>query len=97
MLSCCEGEDPLIVPEVRRPPEPEAVPRRGGCGSPSQARGPVGDGQELLGLLDKPGALWPSVGTSVTFPRSALDRVLLWLPMTDPSCYQDGGLTHFSI
>ncbi|XP_032504197.1 fibulin-2 isoform X4 [Phocoena sinus] len=28
MLSCCEGEDPLIVPEVRRPPEPEAVPRR---------------------------------------------------------------------
>lgn len=30
MLSCCEGEDPLIVPEVRRPPEPEAAPRRGG-------------------------------------------------------------------
>lgn len=29
MLSCCEGEDPLIVPEVRRPPEPEAIPRRG--------------------------------------------------------------------
>lgn len=28
MLSCCEGEDPLIVPEVRQPPEPEAVPRR---------------------------------------------------------------------
>lgn len=28
MLSCCEGEDPLIVPEVRRPPEPEAAPRR---------------------------------------------------------------------
>lgn len=28
MLSCCEGEDPLIVPEVRRPPEPEATPRR---------------------------------------------------------------------
>uniref|UniRef100_A0A452QXT9 Fibulin-2 n=1 Tax=Ursus americanus TaxID=9643 RepID=A0A452QXT9_URSAM len=28
MLSCCEGEDPLIVPEVRRPPEPEAIPRR---------------------------------------------------------------------
>ncbi|XP_046528475.1 fibulin-2 isoform X3 [Equus quagga] len=28
MLSCCEGEDPLIVPDVRRPPEPEAVPRR---------------------------------------------------------------------
>ncbi|NIG58572.1 fibulin-2 isoform X3 [Pontoporia blainvillei] len=28
MLSCCEGEDPLIVPEVRRPPEPEAVPQR---------------------------------------------------------------------
>uniref|UniRef100_A0A8C9KTZ2 Fibulin-2 n=1 Tax=Panthera tigris altaica TaxID=74533 RepID=A0A8C9KTZ2_PANTA len=28
MLSCCEGEDPLIVPEVRRPLEPEAVPRR---------------------------------------------------------------------
>ncbi|KAB0340863.1 hypothetical protein FD755_024663, partial [Muntiacus reevesi] len=40
MLSCCEGEDPLIVPEVRRPPEPEAVPRRGGCCSPSQAWGP---------------------------------------------------------
>ncbi|XP_063094027.1 fibulin-2 isoform X2 [Cavia porcellus] len=28
MLSCCEGEDPLIVPEIRRPPEPEAAPRR---------------------------------------------------------------------
>ncbi|XP_020031756.2 fibulin-2 isoform X1 [Castor canadensis] len=28
MLSCCEGEDPLIVPEARRPPEPEAAPRR---------------------------------------------------------------------
>ncbi|XP_058422218.1 fibulin-2 isoform X3 [Diceros bicornis minor] len=28
MLSCCEGEDPLIVPDVRRPPEPEAVPQR---------------------------------------------------------------------
>uniref|UniRef100_A0A4X1U5X1 Fibulin-2 n=1 Tax=Sus scrofa TaxID=9823 RepID=A0A4X1U5X1_PIG len=28
MLSCCEGEDPLIVPEVRRPPEPEAAPQR---------------------------------------------------------------------
>lgn len=28
MLSCCEGEEPLIVPEVRRPPEPEAAPRR---------------------------------------------------------------------
>ncbi|CAH7168922.1 Fbln2 [Phodopus roborovskii] len=28
MLSCCEGEDPLIVPEVRRPPEPEATPRK---------------------------------------------------------------------
>ncbi|KAM5279819.1 fibulin-2 isoform 2-T2 [Ctenodactylus gundi] len=28
MLSCCEGEDPLIVPEVLRPPEPEAAPRR---------------------------------------------------------------------
>ncbi|XP_057562325.1 fibulin-2 isoform X2 [Hippopotamus amphibius kiboko] len=28
MLSCCEGEDPLIVPEVRRPPEPAAVPQR---------------------------------------------------------------------
>ncbi|XP_077889517.1 fibulin-2 isoform X2 [Ictidomys tridecemlineatus] len=27
MLSCCEGQDPL-VPEVRRPPEPEAAPRR---------------------------------------------------------------------
>lgn len=34
MLSCCEGEEPLIVPEVRRPPEPEAAPRRGGCCSP---------------------------------------------------------------
>ncbi|XP_024433846.2 fibulin-2 isoform X6 [Desmodus rotundus] len=28
MLSCCEGEDPLIVPEVRQPPEPEAAPQR---------------------------------------------------------------------
>ncbi|XP_051010866.1 fibulin-2 [Acomys russatus] len=28
MLSCCEGEEPLIVPEIRRPPEPEATPRR---------------------------------------------------------------------
>uniref|UniRef100_A0A8C6RAX4 Fibulin-2 n=1 Tax=Nannospalax galili TaxID=1026970 RepID=A0A8C6RAX4_NANGA len=28
MLSCCEGEDPLIVPEVHRLPEPEAAPRR---------------------------------------------------------------------
>lgn len=28
MLSCCEGEEPLIVPEVRRPPEPGATPRR---------------------------------------------------------------------
>nr|XP_030865302.2 fibulin-2 isoform X3 [Gorilla gorilla gorilla]XP_055237039.1 fibulin-2 isoform X3 [Gorilla gorilla gorilla] len=28
MLSCCEGEEPLIVPEVRRPPEPAAAPRR---------------------------------------------------------------------
>lgn len=28
MLSCCEGEEPLIVPEVRRPPETEATPRR---------------------------------------------------------------------
>ncbi|KAK2091416.1 hypothetical protein P7K49_030700 [Saguinus oedipus] len=29
MLSCCEGEEALIVPEVRRPPEPAAAPRRG--------------------------------------------------------------------
>ncbi|XP_066203303.1 fibulin-2-like isoform X1 [Saccopteryx leptura] len=28
MLSCCEGKDPLIVPEVRQPPEPEAAPER---------------------------------------------------------------------
>ncbi|XP_012865778.1 PREDICTED: fibulin-2 [Dipodomys ordii] len=28
MLSCCEGEDPLMVPEVRQPPEPQAAPRR---------------------------------------------------------------------
>ncbi|XP_058144921.1 fibulin-2 isoform X2 [Dasypus novemcinctus] len=28
MLSCCEDEDPLIVPEVRRPPGPAATPRR---------------------------------------------------------------------
>ncbi|XP_037658656.1 fibulin-2 [Choloepus didactylus] len=28
MLSCCEGEDTLIVPEVRQPPEPAAMPRR---------------------------------------------------------------------
>ncbi|XP_049718472.1 fibulin-2 isoform X1 [Elephas maximus indicus] len=28
MLSCCEGEEPLIVPEVRRPPEPAAIPHR---------------------------------------------------------------------
>uniref|UniRef100_A0A8C8YRS4 Fibulin-2 n=1 Tax=Prolemur simus TaxID=1328070 RepID=A0A8C8YRS4_PROSS len=28
MLSCCEGEEPLIVPEVRQPPEPAAAPRR---------------------------------------------------------------------
>lgn len=28
MLSCCEGEDPLMVPEVRRPPEPAVAPRR---------------------------------------------------------------------
>ncbi|XP_004702423.1 fibulin-2 isoform X1 [Echinops telfairi] len=28
MLSCCEGEDSLIVPEVHRPPEPAAIPRR---------------------------------------------------------------------
>ncbi|XP_047390902.1 fibulin-2 isoform X2 [Sciurus carolinensis] len=28
VLSCCEGQDPVIVPEVRRPPEPEAAPRR---------------------------------------------------------------------
>ncbi|XP_006870530.1 PREDICTED: fibulin-2 isoform X2 [Chrysochloris asiatica] len=28
MLSCCEGEDALIVPEVRRPPEPLAIPKR---------------------------------------------------------------------
>ncbi|KAM5279120.1 fibulin-2 isoform 2-T2 [Hipposideros larvatus] len=28
MLSCCEGEDPLIVPEVRQPPEPETVPQK---------------------------------------------------------------------
>ncbi|XP_052030287.1 fibulin-2 isoform X2 [Apodemus sylvaticus] len=29
MLSCCEGEEPLIVPEVRRPPsETEATPHR---------------------------------------------------------------------
>ncbi|XP_048212290.1 fibulin-2 isoform X2 [Perognathus longimembris pacificus] len=28
MLSCCEGEDPLMVPELRRPPEPEDAPRR---------------------------------------------------------------------
>ncbi|XP_060040778.1 fibulin-2 isoform X2 [Erinaceus europaeus] len=28
MLSCCEGEDPLIVPEARQPPEPKAEPRR---------------------------------------------------------------------
>ncbi|XP_010615569.1 fibulin-2 [Fukomys damarensis] len=29
MLSCCEGGDPLIVPEVRRPPEPGAALHRG--------------------------------------------------------------------
>ncbi|XP_059544281.1 fibulin-2 isoform X5 [Myotis daubentonii] len=28
MLSCCEGEDPLIVPEVRQSPEPESAPQR---------------------------------------------------------------------
>uniref|UniRef100_A0A2K6FUE4 Fibulin-2 n=1 Tax=Propithecus coquereli TaxID=379532 RepID=A0A2K6FUE4_PROCO len=28
MLSCCEGEEPLIVPEVRWPPEPAAAPQR---------------------------------------------------------------------
>ncbi|XP_004860045.1 fibulin-2 isoform X1 [Heterocephalus glaber] len=28
MLSCCEGEEPLIVPEVRQPPAPGAAPRR---------------------------------------------------------------------
>lgn len=28
MLSCCEGEDPLIVPEVRQPPETETVPQK---------------------------------------------------------------------
>ncbi|XP_036893389.1 fibulin-2 isoform X3 [Sturnira hondurensis] len=28
MLSCCEGKDLLIVPEVRHPPEPEAAPQR---------------------------------------------------------------------
>ncbi|XP_019573954.2 fibulin-2 isoform X2 [Rhinolophus sinicus] len=28
MLSCCEGEDPLIVPEVRQPPEPETAPQK---------------------------------------------------------------------
>ncbi|XP_045440102.1 fibulin-2 isoform X8 [Pipistrellus kuhlii] len=28
MLSCCEGEDPLIVPEVRQAPEPESAPQR---------------------------------------------------------------------
>uniref|UniRef100_A0A8C5KIR4 Fibulin-2 n=1 Tax=Jaculus jaculus TaxID=51337 RepID=A0A8C5KIR4_JACJA len=28
MLSCCEDEDPLMVPEVRRPPETEVSPRR---------------------------------------------------------------------
>ncbi|XP_012607911.1 fibulin-2 isoform X2 [Microcebus murinus] len=28
MLSCCEGEEPLIVPEVRQPPQPAAAPRR---------------------------------------------------------------------
>ncbi|XP_037379628.1 fibulin-2 isoform X2 [Talpa occidentalis] len=28
MLSCCEDEDPLIVPEVRQAPEPRAMPRR---------------------------------------------------------------------
>ncbi|KAM7132535.1 fibulin-2 isoform 3-T3 [Molossus nigricans] len=28
MLSCCEGEDPLMVPEVRQPPEPAAAPER---------------------------------------------------------------------
>ncbi|XP_076972532.1 fibulin-2 isoform X2 [Tamandua tetradactyla] len=28
MLSCCEGEDPLMVPDIRRPPEPAAAPRR---------------------------------------------------------------------
>ena len=96
MLSCCEGEDPLIVPEVRRPPEPEAVPRRGGCCSPSQAWGLVGDRGQLLGLLDRAGALWPSVGTLVTFPRSGLDRVLR-LPMIDSYYFQDGGLICFSM
>ncbi|XP_037023347.2 fibulin-2 isoform X1 [Artibeus jamaicensis] len=28
MLSCCEGKDLLIVPEVRHPPEPETAPQR---------------------------------------------------------------------
>ncbi|XP_053454865.1 fibulin-2 isoform X1 [Nycticebus coucang] len=28
MLSCCEGEEPVLMPEVRRPPEPAAAPRR---------------------------------------------------------------------
>ncbi|XP_004692404.1 PREDICTED: fibulin-2 isoform X2 [Condylura cristata] len=28
MLSCCEDEDPLMVPEVRQAPEPRAMPRR---------------------------------------------------------------------
>ena len=73
-------------------------PYHGEVGAAPQARrgGSWVTGQ-LLGLLDRAGALWPSVGTLVTFPRSGLDRVLLRLPMIDSYYFQDGGLIRFSI
>ena len=73
-------------------------PHHGEVRAAPQARpGASGWRGTAAGALRQGGALWPSVGTLVTFPRSALDRVLLWLPMIDSCYFQDGGLIRFSV
>ncbi|MBZ3876482.1 Fibulin-2 [Sciurus carolinensis] len=68
VLSCCEGQDPVIVPEVRRPPEPEAAPRRGGC----RPAWPVRSGRRPCagrGLSLSAPRLWLGLWTPRYFPR----------------------------
>lgn len=86
MLSCCEGEDPLIVPEVRRPPEPEAAPRRGACCSPSQAGGRWVAGDSCWGFRTRRCPLafcgdlgrLPEVCSGQSSPVASDDRLLLF-------------------
>lgn len=89
MLSCCEGEDPLIVPEIRQPPEPETKPQKGGyCLTLGQGIWDswVRDREQLwflakarcsLTFCKDPG----SIAICGLRPNFCLDRVLWW-PLT---------------